>query len=213
MRPVWNLPLDPSGVLVELDNDTTVRIRPVRKSDRDALLSAFEHFSAESRYMRFFSPRPRLTEKMIETFTDVDDVSQLAWAVFDPNERSEVGDESGLAIASARLFVDEDPTSAEATLAVVDDYQRRGLGRFLIELLLNTASLFDIEVVRFEVLYANQSMRGLLTKVGASAHTIPEDRTVVEYRLPVPGPDDIDVPMGALYSLLRAVEADDEPDE
>ena len=131
MRPVWNLPLDASGVLVELDNGTTVRIRPVRKSDREGLLSAFEHFSAESRYMRFFSPRPRLTEKMIETFTDVDDVSQLAWGVFDPNEPSEVGDESGLAIASARLFFDDDPRSAEATLAVVDGYQRRGLGGFV----------------------------------------------------------------------------------
>ncbi len=206
MKPVWDLPLTPAGLLVELDSGARVRVRPGRSTDREALLAAFDQFSDESRYMRFFSPRPSLTPAMVETFTEIDDVHQFAWAVFDPDEPSLVGDVSGLAIASARLFVDPDGSGVEATLAVIDSYQRKGLGRFLIELLTSTASIFGFDEIRFEVLHENHSMRTLLSKVGATAHPVPEDRSVVDYRLAVPDGDEIDVPMGAVYALLRLAE-------
>jgi acetyltransferase len=206
MKPVWDLPLTTAGLLVELDSGARVRVRPGRASDRAALLAAFEQFSDESRYMRFFSPRPSLTPRMVETFTEIDDVHQFAWAVFDPDTPSLVGDPSGLAIASARLFVDSGGDGVEATLAVIDAYQRKGLGRFLIELLVSTASIYNFDEVRFEVLHENHSMRTLLGKVGAKAHPVPEDRSVVDYRLAVPPEDEIDVPMGAVYGLLRLIE-------
>ena len=109
-------------------------------------------------------------------------------------------------IASARLFVDDDdPEVAEATLAIVDDYQSRGLGRFLMELLVATAADTGIETVRFEVLHQNRGMRALLAKVGATAQRIPGDATVLDYRLPVPELPPDALPAGALYALLRHV--------
>lgn len=205
-RPVWNLPLSSAGIEIELDNDSRVRIRPIRPSDRAGLLAAFERFSAESRYMRFFSPRPQLGDQMAESLTDFDDTEQLAWAVFDPGRPSEVGDDSGLVIASARLFIDADnPREAEATLAVVDEYQQRGIGGFLMELLVATAADNKMDTITFEVLHQNRSMRALLTKLGATAHRIEGDASVVEYRLPVPPVDVAALPAGALYSLLRSL--------
>lgn len=206
MKPVWELPLDPSGIEVELDNGTHVRIRPGRPDDRAALMEAFERFSDTSRYNRFFSAKPRLSEALATSLSQVDDEHQLAWAVFDPDEPSAVGDDSGLAIASARLFVSADePGVAEGTLAIVDAYQGRGLGRFLIELLISTAAIDDLKTVRFEVLATNRAMRALLGKVGAHGVAVPNDPTVIRYDMPVPAIDDVDPTVGALYVLLRRV--------
>ena len=167
---------------------------------------AFERFSDTSRYNRFFSAKPRLSDALATSLSQVDDEHQLAWAVFDPDEPSAVGDASGLAIASARLFVSADePGVAEGTLAIVDDYQGRGLGRFLIELLISTAAIDDLEIVRFEVLATNRAMRALMGKVGAHGSALPDDPTVIRYEMPVPSMDDVDPTVGALYVLLRRV--------
>lgn len=214
MKPVWELPLDPAGIEVELDNGTRVRIRPGRSDDRAALMEAFERFSAESRYNRFFSAKPRLSDSLATSLTSVDDHHQYAWAVFDPSEPSPLGDPSGLAIASARLFAERArPRLAEATLAIVDDYQGRGLGRFLIELLVSTAALNRFTTIRFDVLATNRPMRALLGKVGATGAALPDDRSVIRYDMPVPAIDDVDPTIGALYVLLRRVaETADEQD-
>ena len=214
MKPVWELPLDPSGIEVELDNGTHVRIRPGRPDDRAALMEAFERFSETSRYNRFFSAKPRLSDALATSLSDVDDEHQLAWAVFDPDKPSAVGGDSGLAIASARLFVSADePGVAEGTLAIVDDYQGRGLGRFLIELLISTAAIDALRIVRFEVLATNRAMRGLMSKVGAHGSAVPNDPTVIRYDMPVPSMEDVDPTVGALYVLLRRVAEHRMPDD
>ncbi|MEO0492554.1 MAG: GNAT family N-acetyltransferase [Actinomycetota bacterium] len=211
MELVWDLPLDPAGQLVSLDGGTRVRIRPGRTGDGEIMRRAFERFSEESRYLRFFSPTPRLTERTEAALTAVDDTKQYAWAVFDPDQPSEVGDESGLAIAAARLFVDPATADiAEATLAIVDDYQGRGIGRLLMELLISTAGILDLQTVRFDVLSHNRPMRGVLNKLGATGRALPDDRSVIRYDLPVP--DDVDPTIGALYVLLRAAGPDRDGD-
>ena len=212
MRLVWDLPLDPAGIVVELGDGARARIRPGRKGDGPALRRAFERFSEESRYYRFFSPTPRMTPQAEESLTAVDDVHQYAWGVFDPDQPSEVGDESGLAIAAARLFIEPDePGVAEATLAVVDDYQGRGLGGLLMELLISTAAILELETLRFDVLAENRPMRSVLQRLGAQGAAIPEDRAIIRYDLPVPR-GEVDPTVGALYLLLRAAAAAQTPE-
>lgn len=202
MRFHWDLPLDPAGVVAVLPDGLQVRIRPGTAGDRDELIAAFERFSEQSRYQRFFGPMPRLREPVLERLLDLDPERQLAWGIFDPTRRSETDGRSGLAIATARLFVDADGRGAEASLAVVDDYQRRGLGRFLLELLVSTAAIQGIESIRFEVLAQNRAMRALLEQVGADAAPAPGDRSIIIYTLPV-YPAETDLTAGALYHLLR----------
>ena len=212
MKLVWDLPLDPAGIVVELDGGVRARVRPGRPGDGPALRRAFERFSEVSRYYRFFTPTPRMTTQAEENLTAVDDHRQFAWGVFDPDRASEVGDESGFAIAAARLFVDKsEPSVAEATLAVVDDYQGRGLGGLLMELLISTAAILELETVRFDVLAENRPMRSVLKRLGASGAALPDDRSIIRYDLAVPE-GEVDPTIGALYVLLRAAAAaaDDE---
>lgn len=213
MQPVWDLPLSSAGITIELSNGGRVRIRPARISDSAAIKAGFERLSEESRYNRFFSARSKLSDSLATSLTDIDHTNHFAWAVFDPDQPSEVGDESGLGVASARLIRDDDETSAEAALTVTDDYQGRGIGRFLMELLIATAADVGAQTLRFEILRQNRAMISLAAGMGAQGFPIEGDRTVVEYRLEVPPPSDTAVPAGALYELLRhaprATDSDD----
>jgi len=203
VQPIWELPLRAAGIEVVLPDGGAVRIRPVRLTDGPLLEDAYQRLSEQSRYLRFFSARSQLGPMLVATLTDIDHENHFAWAVFDPDRAEESGDESGLVVGSARLIRDADPTSAEAALALVDEYQGKGIGRFLIELLVATAADVGASVLRFEILRQNQAMIGLMKAMGASAHPVEGDRTVVEYRVAVPEPDALSVPVGALYALLR----------
>ena len=203
VQPVWELPLQPAGILIDLGGERHVRIRPVRPTDGPALEAAWLRLSEQSRYNRFFTSRSKLGEGLINSLTKIDHKTHFAWAVFDPDQPSEVGEDSGFAVASARLILDDDPTSAEAALTVVDDYQGRGIGRFLIELLAATAADVGASTLRFEILRLNRAMIGLISGMGAESFPIPGDASVIEYRLTVPPADEMSVPAGALYEVLR----------
>jgi len=187
-----------------------MRIRPARITDGPLLEEAYERMSEESRYLRFFSARSKLGPRLVESLTHIDHENHFAWGVFDPAEPSSLGGDSGLAVGSARLIRDTDPTSAEAALAIVDAYQGRGIGRFLIELLAATAADVGARTLRFEILRQNRGMIGLISGMGATGHPVPGDSSVVEYRLAVPETHQTSVPAGALYALLRHAASSEE---
>lgn len=205
----WDLPLSDGGVRTELDDGTTVFIRPIRASDAEALENAFGEMSTRSKYLRFFTVRDRLGDELTRKLTDIDHDRHRAWVVSTPDEPSTVGTAEGRGIAVARLVVVEDePTTAEAALAVVDDYQGRGLGRMLLDLSLHTARATGIEYVRFETLAENKSMRALLAEHGADRNAELSDREVIVYDLPVgDDPNDADAIVGSLYEILRLIAA------
>lgn len=202
LQPVWELPLSPAGMLFTLGKGGSVRIRPVRADDAEGLKLSYQRLSPQSRYYRFFTSRSALADQLAESLTNIDHERHFAWAVFDPDARSEVGDDSGLSIGAARIIRDADPTMAEAALSIVDEYHNLGIGRFLIELMVHTAADVGIDVLRFEILRENRPMIMLIASMGAEGHPVPGDASVVEYRLTVPPADQLDVPAGALYQLL-----------
>lgn len=204
MHPIWELPLQATGMLVELENGGRVRIRPARADDMRLLQEGFTRLSDESRYLRFFTPRARLDDGLAASLTDIDHRTHFAWGVFDPDRASNLGDDSGLGVAAARLILDDDGTSAEAALTVVDEYHGHGIGRFLVELLAATAADLGVDTLRFEILRQNRAMIALAAGMGATRHAVPGDMTIVEYRLAVPPPSDDALPIGALYELLRS---------
>ncbi|MEA2283671.1 MAG: hypothetical protein QOK21_4278, partial [Solirubrobacteraceae bacterium] len=55
-----------------LRDGSRIVIRPIEPDDRDDLREGFERLSPESRYRRFFSPVPRLSERHLDYLTQVD---------------------------------------------------------------------------------------------------------------------------------------------
>lgn len=207
MNLTWELPLDADGVSGTLDDGTEFVIRPLRSTDGPAVEAAFARMSPRSRYLRFFSVRERLGADMLKLLTDIDHEHHRAWVVADPNMPSEVGTSEGRGLAVARLIeLPDEPGIAEASLAVVDDYQGQGFGRLLLELLIGTAQDTGIEFIRFETLFENHAMRALLTGLDAKRNERLSDREVVVYDVPVEPVEGSDgVAVGALYEILRFI--------
>src|SRR6266545_4729119 len=66
---------------VVLADGGTAHLRPIRPGDADLLRAFHSRLSPESIYYRFFSPRPRLTDREIEHFSTVDYVDRVAFIV------------------------------------------------------------------------------------------------------------------------------------
>ncbi|GGN23342.1 hypothetical protein GCM10011609_76090 [Lentzea pudingi] len=130
--------------VTELDRDTAP----------EAVDVVFEGLSARSRYLRFHSPTPRLTASARRVLTDVD--GQRHGAVC-----ARVGGEP---IGIARV-IRTGECGAEIAVAVVDLWQRRGVGRLLLEELTAVAARMGVAELHGNVLPDNHAMLALVRKV------------------------------------------------
>jgi nucleotide-binding universal stress UspA family protein/RimJ/RimL family protein N-acetyltransferase len=142
---------------VELRDGTHVQIRPLGPGDRDALAAGFERLSPESRYLRFFGPVPRLTEAQLRYLTDVDHHDHEALIAVDPD----TGDGVGVA-----RFVRTDARVAEPAIAVIDDWQGRGVGGVLLDQLADRAREEGIATFAAPVLAHNEAAIAALRRLG-----------------------------------------------
>ena len=111
--------------------------------------------SAASRYQRFLSAIPRLSESQLTYLSDVDQRDHVALAAVD---------ETG--IAGVARFVRLDDAEAELAIAVVDHWRGRGLGGTLLSALVDQARALGIARLRATVLADNEPMLRLLRGLG-----------------------------------------------
>jgi len=157
-----------------------VRLRRGLPSDEAALRAGFEHLSEESRFHRFFTAMPELTDQLVEQFVNLDDHGRLAVAAFDPAEPSEVGTDDGLGIGVARCIpARTDVRSAEFAVTVIDPYQGLGVGRVLMEALVVGALRSGLTTIYGHVLHENSAMVRVLGRLGGrdQFHERPEPGT------------------------------------
>src|SRR5579871_764791 len=142
-----------------LTDGTRVRLRMLRPEDRERLRAGFERLSPQSRYRRFLSPTPRLTERMLTYLTHAYGRDHVAIGA----ERVEPDGRGGEGLGVARFIrLADAPDTAEAAVAVVDDVQGRGLGRLLLATLVEAACERGIRKFRAHVLPGNAPVDTLL---------------------------------------------------
>jgi acetate---CoA ligase (ADP-forming) len=158
---------DTSGVATEilgpvdviLRDGSTLRLRPPRDADGDAVLALFAGLSQESLYRRFHG-LPALDRRLVEPVLSpnwVDTGALIGTVAADAAERV-------VALASyARL---RDPAAAEVAFTVADDYQGRGVGTRLLEQLADRAGGHGIRRFLAEVLAGNEAMLGVFEDAG-----------------------------------------------
>jgi hypothetical protein len=74
-----------------LHDGRVVEVRPLEPSDRGGLAAAVRRLSDETRYLRFASPKPELTERELDFLLDVDHHSREAILAVDPSTGYGVG--------------------------------------------------------------------------------------------------------------------------
>src|SRR5437660_7106872 len=108
-----------------LPDGTPITIRRLTPSDAPILAGGFARLSEESRRLRFLTAKERLSESELRYLTEVDGHRHEALGAIDPG--------SGEGIAVARFVRDQrDSSRAEVAITVADDWQRRGLGKLLL---------------------------------------------------------------------------------
>ena len=80
----------------------------------------------------------------------------------------------GLGVGVARYITSStDPTRAEIAITVIDEYHGRGIGRLLLDALIDHAVDNGITTGTATVLSVNTKMLGLLTSMGATPRPDP----------------------------------------
>jgi acyl-CoA synthetase (NDP forming)/RimJ/RimL family protein N-acetyltransferase len=142
---------------VLLSDGTTVHLRPIEPEDAPAIVATHSRFSERTRYLRYFSPYPRIPERDLHRFTNVDHHDREAFVV-------EMGDRI-VAIGRFDRLGAGSP-EAEVAFVVEDALQGRGIGSVLIEHLAAAAREDGIERFVAEVLPANATMLRVFADAG-----------------------------------------------
>jgi len=151
--------------VLELTDGTKVHVRPIVPEDEPLLIEAVAAMSERTVYFRFFSPLKRLPDALAHRLAVVDynDRFAIVATTHKPGGKERI-------VGVARYDRAADTDVAETAVAVVDQFQRRGLGSALLTILGKVALEHRIKTFTLIVLPENQQMLGLLRKMGWIHH-------------------------------------------
>jgi len=112
-------------------------------------------------YFRFFSPIKRMSDALAHRLAVVDykDRFAIVATTHKPGSRERI-------VGVARYDRATQTDIAEVAVAVIDEFQRRGLGSVLLAELARVARSHGIRLFQLIVLPENREMLGLLRKMG-----------------------------------------------
>ncbi len=151
--------------VLELTDGTKVHVRAIVPEDEPLLHEAVAAMSERSVYFRFFSPMKRMPDALAHRLAVVDYNDRFALVA---TSTKPGGNERILGVA--RYDRVQGTEVAETAVAVVDAFQRRGLGSALLAMLARVAREHGIKTFTLIVLPENQQMLGLLRKMGWIHH-------------------------------------------
>jgi ribosomal protein S18 acetylase RimI-like enzyme len=160
--------------VIELTDGTKVHVRPIVPDDEPLLHEAVAAMSERTVYFRFFSPLKRMPDALAHRLAVVDYNDRFALVATTDKPGGDQSGPSGSRLLRAKERIigvaryDRVPNTevAETAVAVVDEFQRRGLGSALLSILGKVAREHGIKTFTLIVLPENQQMLGMLRKMG-----------------------------------------------
>jgi RimJ/RimL family protein N-acetyltransferase len=166
-----------------LRDGTPILVRTLQPGDRAELARGFARLSAGSRRFRFLAPLHKLTPVQLRELTEVDQHDHVAIAARDESRP----DHPGIGVARF-VRLEQDPGVAEFAITVIDEYQNRGLGTLLLNLLLKAAQTLQVRTLRGFLLADNLAMLHLLHKFEATWRRAWDNTLGVDLPVPLPAP-------------------------
>lgn len=153
------MPAEPasSEIVIVLSDGGRIHIRPIEPEDADGIVALHSRFSERTRYMRFFSAYPRIPDRDLARFVNVDHRDREAL----------VATIGGVIIAVGRYErLQPGEPVAEVAFAVEDLQQGRGIAPILLGLLADAARPVGINRFVAEVLPSNGAMLRVFGRAG-----------------------------------------------
>jgi GNAT superfamily N-acetyltransferase len=138
---------------IVLRDGSRLVVRPIRPTDAAALEAMHARLSADTIYRRYFGARPHLSPDTVARFTQV--YEPWRFALVAVRETIDL-------VAVARYEGSEGTNSVELAMVVDDAMQHRGVGRMMLERLIDVAVERGVQTVEADVLTVNSPMLALL---------------------------------------------------
>ncbi|MCP4708319.1 MAG: GNAT family N-acetyltransferase [Planctomycetes bacterium] len=136
-----------------LDDGTDIKFRPVHPNDDPRMKDLFYDLSQQTIYYRFMKEMRRFPHKQIHDFVYIDHRNEVALVGTIPTTNNEE------IIAIGRYYLNPKTNRAEVAFTVRDQWQKRGIGSFLLNTLITIAKRNGIGGFTAEVLHANKGMQ------------------------------------------------------
>lgn len=150
---------------LSLPGGAMVRFRHLRPDDESFISDAAKTASRETLLHRFFSPIRRVPPELLHQLLAINrDRETCVVGVVADSESTRI-------VCGARYVKLAQPATAEIALTVHDDFQRRGLGTFMVRLLARLARAEGLRWFEAEVMASNERMLHVFRKVAAGGFT------------------------------------------
>ncbi|MDF1764561.1 MAG: GNAT family N-acetyltransferase, partial [Oleibacter sp.] len=146
-------------------SNTTYLVRPIRGEDEPALNLFYKNLSAESLRMRFFSSRRYFDHRELARLTQIDYDREMAFIAYNGAVMKGV----------VRVWIDPDNVAAEFSVIIDDLLRGEGLGRHLMERIIDYLKNRGVIQIYGSVLPENKPMLALAERLGFAAKLNRED--------------------------------------
>lgn len=151
-------------------------LRPIRAEDELPMREAFRQLSPERRYMRMFAALDELPHELAARATQIDYDREMAFVIAEDKPAGEAALYGGV-----RLLSDANRERGEFAITVIDTLAGHGIGRRLMQVLIDYAKSLGLREVAGDVLASNQPMLALCRSLGFQSTRMEGD--VVRVRL------------------------------
>lgn len=157
-------------------NGLIVHIRPIAAADAELICEFGRALSFETRYLRFMMGVNELSPQTIDRLTRIDHRRDAALIA---TVNDGVADR---VVGVARYALNTDEQSCDFAIVVADEWHRRGLGRRLMTLLVDTATARGLTRIDGDVLAINRPMLAFVKGLGFEM-SVSNDPVVERVRL------------------------------
>ena len=148
-----------------LDDGTQINFRPIHPTDEPRMRELFYALSQQTIYYRFMTHMKRIPHRQIQNFVYIDHRNEVAIVGTLPEAYGEE------IIAIGRYILDPHTNRAEVAFTVRDQWQNRGIGKFLLKYLQQIARRNGIMGFTAEVLRDNKAMQAVFNKSGCKVRS------------------------------------------
>ncbi len=160
-----------------LRDGSHVVIRPINKQDKAAERAFIEALSPGARRMRFLGEVRHPSERLIEQFTDIDYVHDVAFVAVTAEDSREKF------IGVSRYSTDESGFNCECAVTVSDEWQQQGLGTLLMQHLIEVARTQGVRRMTSMDSVENAQMQDLAKFLGFVTRADPDNVRQVLHEL------------------------------